>query len=319
MALGSRHLQSRLRYGLGSDRAADELLASMGLPPTTGTYWWVDSSTGSNTTKDGRDPDNAFATVDAAINACTASKGDTIIVMPGHAETASAADAFDADVAGIRIIGLGWGGLRPTFSFSATAGKCSVGAANVQIYNLRFVAGISAVVVPLNVEAGADDFHLEGCEFYWGGTTGYDFIDSVILNGVARPTIINNRFLCEPAVAGAARCVHLLGACSNTRIYRNEFMGDASVAYINGTSALSQGVMVLDNLVHNTDASEPYLEVLTGTTGVIAGTRGLASGGTVAANAVADAMAHCENFVVNTAGTIAIVKGAGGSPALDAD
>ena len=46
---------------------------------------------------------------------------------------------------------------------------------------------------------------------------------------------------------------------------------------------------------------------------------GQAGGATVAANAVADAMSHCENYVTNTTGTIAIVKGAGGSPALDAD
>ena len=311
--------EERVRRAMGNKAAGNELLNRLGLPATTGSIFYVDSVTGSNTTNDGLSSQFPLATVDAAINKCTANKGDVVIVMPKHAESFTAADGFDADVAGITIVGLGWGDFRPTFTFADTDATVAVGAASVRLSNLRFVGGISAVVVGVNVEAAGVACWIDNCEWYWGGTTGYDFIDSVILNGVARPTIIDNRFLCEPAVAGAARCIHMLGACSNTRIYRNEFMGDASVAYINGTSALSQGVMVLDNLVHNTDASEPYLEVLTGTTGVIAGTRGLASGATIAANAVADAMAHCENFVVNTTGTIAIVKGAGGSPALDTD
>jgi len=96
-------------------------------------------------------------------------------------------------------------------------------------------------------------------------------------------------------------------------------MGDYSLACMSGITTLSQGLMFLDNYVHNTDAGEPYLEVVTGTTGIIARTVGQAGGATIAANAVADGMSHCENFVTNTTGTIAIVKGAGGSPALDAD
>lgn len=287
---------------------------------TTGARFFVHSGTGTNAVGGGRNPDAPLATLDYAIGLCTASKGDTIYVMPGHAETIAAADGFDADVAGIRIIGLGWGALRPTFTYSATGSTAAVGAANVWIENIRFKAGISAVVVGLNVEAAGTDVHIKNCEFYWGGTTGYDFVGALNINvGADRPIVEGCRFLAEPAVAGASTAIQLVGAVSNAVIANNEFMGDYSLACISGITTLSQGLMVLNNLVHNTDASEPYLEVVTGTTGVIAGTRGLASGATVAANAVADAMAHCENFVVNTAGTIAIVKGAGGSPALDAD
>jgi hypothetical protein len=287
---------------------------------TTGEIFFVHSGTGTNAAGGGRNPDAPLATVDYAIGLCTASKGDIIYVMPGHAETIAAADGFDADVAGISIIGLGSGTNRPTFTFTQTTSTAAVGAANVTLKNLRFAAGVSAVVVGLSVEAAGTDLTVDGCEWYWGGTTGFDFVDSVILAaGASRAKIRNNRILAEPAVAGAATAIKLSGASHNVIIRDNEFMGDYSTACVNAITTLSQGLMFLDNLVHNTDASEPYLEVITGTTGIISGTRGLASGATVAANAVADAMAHCENFVVNTAGTIAIVKGAGGSPALDAD
>lgn len=315
-------LSKRLEVGLASPSARDEVLnlLLMGGLSTTGTVFYVDSATGSDVTNDGRSSSRPRATLDSAIGLCTANKGDVIVVMPGHTETIAAANGFDADVAGITIVGLGQGASRPTFNFTATASDVAVGAASVKFLNLRFVAGISAVVRGVSVEAAGTDFHMEGCEFYWGGTTGWDFVTSVLVAaGAHRATFINNRFLAEPAVAGASEAIRLSGASHNVRAYRNEFMGDYSVACLSGITTLSQGLMFLDNLVHNTDALEPYLEVLTGTTGVIAGTRGLASGATVAANAVADAMAHCENFVVNTAGTIAIVKGAGGVPALDAD
>lgn len=286
---------------------------------STGEIFFVHSGTGTNAAGGGRNPDAPLATLDYAIGLCTANKGDTIYVMPGHAETIAATDGFDADVAGIRIIGLGWGSARPTFTFTQTASQVNIGAANVWIENLRFVAGVSAVVAGVQVE-GVADAVFRNCEWYWGGTTGYDFVLGLELEAASHRAIIENcRFLQEPAVAGNASAIKLTGASHNVVIKGCEFMGDSSVACVNGITTLSQGLMFLDNLVHNTDAAEPYLEVLTGTTGVIANTRGLASGATVAANAVADAMAHCENFVVNTAGTIAIVKGAGGSPALDAD
>jgi len=285
-----------------------------------GSIFFVHSGTGVNAVGGGRNPDAPLATVDYAIGLCTASKGDVIYVLPGHAETIAAADGFDADVAGIKIVGLGWGALRPTFTFTATAATVAVGAANVWLENLRFVAGISAVVVGVNVEAAGVACTIRDCEWYWGGTTTWDFLQSLNINvGAHRAIVEGCRFLAEPAVAGASTAVQLVGAVHNVRVRECEFMGDYSLACMSNITTLCQGLMFLDNLVHNTDAGEPYLEVLTGTTGVIAGTRGQASGATVAANAVADAMSHCENFVTNTTGTIAIVKGAGGVPALDAD
>jgi hypothetical protein len=242
-----------------------------------------------------------------------------IYVMPGHAETIAATDGFDADVAGVRIVGLGWGASRPTFNFTQTASQVNIGANSVTIENLRFVAGVSAVVAGVQVE-GKTDAVFRNCEWYWGGTTGWDFVLGLELEAGSHRCIVENcRFLQEPAVAGAAAAVKLTGASHNVRVQDSEFMGDCSVACINGDTTLSQGLMVLRNIFHNTDAGEPVLEVLTGTTGVYSDNRGLAGGATIAANAVADAMVHCENYIANTTGTIAIIKGAGGSPALDAD
>lgn len=285
-----------------------------------GNIWFVDSGAtgGGDTTGHGRDPDSPFLTLDYAIGRCTASNGDVIYVMPGHAETYIATNGWDADMAGIAIIGLGWGANRPTFTFNHANAQVNIGAANVRVENLRFVADITGVVAAVQVE-GVTDVVFRNCEWYWGGTTGDDMLINLELEAGAHRAIIENcRFLQEPAVAGCACAISVTGACHNVVVRNCEFMGDCSSACLLNAAA-SEGLMFLDNLVHNTDAGEPYLEVHANTTGVIANTRGLASGATIAANAVAAAMVHCENFVSNTTGTIAIIKGAGGVPALDAD
>ena len=80
------------------------------IPASTGNYFFVHSGTGSDA-YDGKNPkvvdrsSGPFATVDYAIGKCTASNGDVVIVMPGHAETLTA--AVTVDVAGVQVIGLG--------------------------------------------------------------------------------------------------------------------------------------------------------------------------------------------------------------------
>lgn len=286
-----------------------------------GDIWFVGSSvTGaSDSAGFGRNPDAPFATLDYAIGQCTASQGDVIYVLPGHSEVFEATNGWDADVAGIKIIGLGWGDQRPTFAFNDTDAQVNIGANGVWVENLRFVPTVTAVVAGVQVE-GKTDVTFKNCQWDWYGTTGDDFVLALELeSGSHRATVIDCEFFAEPAVAGAQAAIELTGASRNVRIQNCIFAGYYSVACVHGDTVLSTELLFLDNIVHNLDAGEPYLEVLTGTTGVIANTRGLASGATVAANAVADGMAHCENYVVNTAGTIAIVKGAGGSPGLDVD
>jgi hypothetical protein len=287
---------------------------------STGARFFVHNATGTDGAGFGSAPGSPFKTLDYAVGKCTADAGDIIYVMPGHSEVLAAANGVDVDVAGVRVVGLGIGDNRPHFHFTATDSTFAIGAAGVTVENLRFLAGISAVVVGVDVEAAGTGFTIKNCEFYYGGTTTWDFVLALqLMVGADRATIIGNRFLGEPAVAGCASAIKLTGAVHNVRIQGNEFVGDYDPAAINGITTISQHLMVLDNLVYTTNAAEPYLEVFSGTTGIIAGTRGCAAGATIAANAVADAMVHVENYVGNTTGTIPIIKGAGGSPALDAD
>jgi len=103
-----------------------------------------------------------FSTLDYAIGKCTASRGDVIMVMPGHSETLSSASAIDLDVAGVAVIGLGVGSLRPTFDFDNTAATFTIDAANCVVQNCLFTGGVDAVVSPIVVSAA--DCVIENCE-----------------------------------------------------------------------------------------------------------------------------------------------------------
>src|SRR3990167_7356471 len=61
-----------------------------------------------------------YVTIDSAINACLASRGDTIFVAENHAETLTTAGAIALDVAGVKLIGLGVGNNRPRITFGST-------------------------------------------------------------------------------------------------------------------------------------------------------------------------------------------------------
>lgn len=150
-----------------------EGISIRGMPLTLtypGQVFWVGNSTVLSpycrTGADGGDGTyNApFATLDYAIGRCTASRGDIIMVKPGHAETISTATALAIDVAGIAIIGLGLGSLRPTFTFSTATATIAVSAANVYLRNLLFVANFADIASVFTLTT-AKDFQVERCEF----------------------------------------------------------------------------------------------------------------------------------------------------------
>lgn len=108
------------------------------LPVTSGRYFFVNSVGGSNV-NGGLKPEAPLATVNGAFALCTANAGDIIVCLPGHAETVTATSIAHS-VAGVRVIGLGIGALRPTFTYGAAAATITISAANGSWENCRFIA-----------------------------------------------------------------------------------------------------------------------------------------------------------------------------------
>jgi len=103
--------------------------------------------------RSGRSKESSVATLTFALSLATASKGDIIYLLPGHAETLSTAAAIAINKIGVRIVGLGIGALRPTFTFSAVDATMTMTAASGSIENVIIKPSIDAVVSPIVVSA----------------------------------------------------------------------------------------------------------------------------------------------------------------------
>jgi hypothetical protein len=158
----SNDTKNRLKYALARGSAADELEQHLGY--LAGTTYYVDSTHASDAdagTRTGTSPAEPFSTLDYAIGRASASKGDTIVLMPGHIETTT---AIALDVAGVRIIGLGYGRNRPTLTATTGASDLiSVSAANCEIHNVRLVGAASGNTALLNIAAA--DFTARNVSF----------------------------------------------------------------------------------------------------------------------------------------------------------
>jgi len=177
-----------------------------------GEIFWVNGSTVKAVDAvDGSDSNSGdyhhpLATIDAAIGKCTANRGDIIMVMPGHTETVSAASGVDQDVAGVSVIGLGVGSLRPTINYTATTSTWTMAAANCSMYNLLHTGGIDAVVSPIVVSAA--DCTIADCELR--DVTG-QMTDGILTTAAADRLKILNHTHDGAAAAGTNAGIALVG------------------------------------------------------------------------------------------------------------
>ena len=104
-------------------------------------------------------------TIASALTLCTAGRGDIIMCMPGHAETVSSATGLLMNVAGVLIIGLGTGALRPTITLNtANTATIAVSASQMGFNNFLFVANFLNIASLFTLST-AKDFSLVDCEF----------------------------------------------------------------------------------------------------------------------------------------------------------
>jgi hypothetical protein len=113
-------------------------------------------------------PIDVVKTMNEALGRCRPNYPDTVFVLPGHEELVAAADSWSNLVAGTRIVGLGHGSLRPTFTWSDAAGSVLINVANVQMRNLHLeMAGdpdsVAALTVAAPMTVSAAHFLMESC------------------------------------------------------------------------------------------------------------------------------------------------------------
>lgn len=236
-----------------------------------------------------------FSTLDYAIGRCAANRGDIIYVRPNHTTTASAADAVDVDVAGVSIIGLGNGSNRPRIDYTAAAGELVIGADNVLVQNFNLHANVTDVLKAIDIEASVDDTTIRRCFFDVEATATDEFANSIILaTNNKRTTIIDNEF--DMGLGGAVNAIYMdnsAAADEATKIIGNIIMGDYSTACIASDTTASNDILIHDNLLVNGESdnlnTEPCIELLTLSSGVISENRLVCNVATPDVSVVADA------------------------------
>jgi hypothetical protein len=274
--------------------------ADSSIPTTlTGKYIYVGNATGQNGSagNTGEDPSSPINSITNALLKCTANKMDVIVVLPGYTQTVSAASGLNINVAGVTIVGIGSGSLRPeiTYDTAATA-TVAISAANVTVKNISFNANYADVAKA--IITSAKNIRIEGC-YFTEEATDMNFLTCIATDAVDNSSdglkIIGNTRLSIDAAAlafisilgnltdlvitdnydnqsSAADVGHFIIMAAKVvlglQCYRNvlNLNGDNNAqtvgVFATGSSTTSTGTMAY-NLVNNLDATTELFDTAT--------------------------------------------------------
>lgn len=251
---------------------------------TAGKTFYVSSVTG-NAQGTGGSPQSPVTTIAAALALCTANQGDTIVLLPKHAETITAAGGIAIAKAGVALIGAGTGNQRPTLTYTtANTATLTVTAADVYMENILFIGNFLSIATAIDVTGinfrayklsfrdtdsthgflraikatgtanTADGLHVESCGRMGLSTSAAEMIG--LVDNVDRLTLLDNISL---AVAGTAACF-LLSAGSKivtaANIGKNKIQtgGTSGNLFISNGGSTNTG-LVYENYCGNLDVT----------------------------------------------------------------
>jgi hypothetical protein len=215
-----------------------------------------------------------YTTVQAAVNAASAGRGDVILVLPSYDQSVTGADSWNT--AGVSIIGVGRGAQRPTIRYTGASGEVGIGASNIRVSGFRFLAAADSIARAVDIDSGFTGIHFDNNIFDFDTTTS-DF--RVMLRvGSKRSVIENNRFIAADSAPASGRAISFRGgAASYSIIRRNYFYGqyDTLGDTTNGAGVIVQdttdtadtnnsGMVIEDNVIVNTDTAVAILMRLDG-------------------------------------------------------
>jgi hypothetical protein len=216
-----------------------------------------------------------FSTIDYAIGRCRASRGDIIMVMPGHTEAVTVS-SLNCDVAGVAFIGLGAGSLKPNLTFGATDSRINVTAANCTWKNFRFTAGVGDVVTAVLHATAAQNSAYSDIEFAQSST--FNFINGYTLGaaGISNDCVWERNYLSTTDGGQLSLCV-TAAAHDRLKWYNNHVRHAATVAGLYVAAATDMlGIIARGNFVQTGQSD--------GSGGVLIQTSGTASSGCVVDN-----------------------------------
>lgn len=257
-------LVSRVNAGFG--------FSVVNLEEHPGNVFFVDSGAAGagDTVGHGRSKAAPFATLAYAFSSDVLAAGDVVYVMPGHAETVAGAAGINCDIAGVRVIGLGWGAKRPTFTLSAVASTVALAAASVHLKNLIFRATADCTIM---LDVNAADCVVEDCEFR--STAAKEFVTAIDINGGAANacdrTTVKGCVIDSSLAAGASNGIELGEVADRVLIQKCTILGDYGDAAIhNPTGKVLTNLAVEDCFLENLQTGDHAIELVSACTGRLA-------------------------------------------------
>jgi hypothetical protein len=230
-------------------------ISSDGIPATFGKIIYCDYTNG----KDGNTgllKDRAVKTLTKALAVCTGVGGNVIVLAPGHAETIASAAGINVNVAGVRIIGLGEGAYRPTFTFSATASTMTITAASVEMKNFIVKPSVDSVVSPIVVSAANVTLDYESQD----ESATVEMVRSLLTTADADNLTVKLKHKGFTTGNACENAIRLVG-CSNANI-DIDFYGNASVGVVEFKTTLCTNINV-KGYIYNEAAALTYDVVAT--------------------------------------------------------
>lgn len=212
------------------------------------------------------------STIQSAIDASVANRGDLILVAPGHATTITAAGGLDLNKAGVRILGLGEANIRPTITFTTViSADMDIDAANVTLENFIIdLTGFDALTAPIDVNAAG--FTLQGCTVRTGSASAQAVLGILTDANADRLAVRNCRFI-GTTDAGTAAAIRIVGGSEHI-IENNYFYGAYTTtlgAIDNATTACLRTIVQNNTIVNATASSTKAMVFVAGSTGFIRG------------------------------------------------
>lgn len=241
-----------------------ELFFAQSLMP--GDRYFVDSTGGTDANNRGHDGtswEQAYATLDYAINQCSSDNGDVIYVSPYHSEDLDADAAVALDTKGVTVIGVRVGNYMPTFDITGTAGSMKISANKISIINLEFTGGVDASTGGLEITG--DDVVVKDCRFRDVTGQAQDFL---ITNNAVRLLIDGLVFLGSDSDGGDTAI--MLDECDDAEIKNCRIIGNFDLGAIECRTTASADIWVHDCVIKTYGSEDLCIkDTATGSTGIM--------------------------------------------------
>jgi hypothetical protein len=265
-------------------------------PFSVGNVFYVSSVTGTNAAGYGRSPEAPLASLAYFMlqDFPTASNGDVVYLMPGHAETVSAAAGIIMDIAGVTVIGIGTGTLQPKITFDTIiSADLDIDAANTVFENVHFSANFADITAAIDVNA--QFCTIRKCRF---SETAVNMNALIWILGGSTTTssgLVVEDCIVNDADAANTHFVSLPGTDVGDIIRNNLLYGDWGTAAI-GAAGNVVNVQIHGNRIYNaaTDV-DSCINIATAGTGYIS--ENYVTSGAAQANGItAPGCGKCQNF-----------------------